>query len=115
MQEALETSLRQEQHKFFSTEIKTLETNTQVKPQSKLSELYPFLHEGILWVGAIQVPKFDSWEEQISKTGYLRCSSLTRRSHTNYCRNKNSFLDTKLQKSSAQSGFKLRDMFAIYS
>ena len=34
MQEALETILRQEQYKFFSTEIKTLETNTQVKPQS---------------------------------------------------------------------------------
>ena len=51
MQEASETLLRQEQYKFFSTEIKTLETKTQVKPQSKLSKLYPFLHEGILCVG----------------------------------------------------------------
>ena len=51
MQEALETLLRQEQYKFFSTEIKTLVTNTQVKPQSKLSKLYPFLHESILCVG----------------------------------------------------------------
>ena len=51
MQEALETLLRQEQYKFFSTEIKTLETKTQVKPQSKLSKFYPFLHEGILCMG----------------------------------------------------------------
>ena len=51
MQEALETFLRQEQYEFFSTEIKTLETKTQVKPQSKLSKRYPFLHEGILCVG----------------------------------------------------------------
>ena len=51
MQEALETLLRQEQYKFLSTEIKTLETETQVKPQSKLSKPYPFLHEGILCVG----------------------------------------------------------------
>ena len=49
MQEALETLLRQEQYKFFSTEFKTLETNTQVKPE-QLSKLYPFLHEGILCV-----------------------------------------------------------------
>ena len=51
MQESLETLLCQEQYKFLSTEIKTLETNTQVKPQSKLKKLYQFLHEGILCVG----------------------------------------------------------------
>ena len=51
MQEALETLLRQEQYKFFSTEIKTLERKSQVKQQSKLSKLYPFLHEDILCVG----------------------------------------------------------------
>ena len=51
MQEALETSLRQKQYNFFTNENKTLETKTQVKSQSKLSILYPFLHEGILCVG----------------------------------------------------------------
>ena len=51
MQKALETLLRQEQNEFFSTEIKTHETKTQLKPQSKLSKRYPLLHEGILCVG----------------------------------------------------------------
>ena len=48
LQEPLELLLRQEHHKIYHTEI---ETSPQVKPQNKLSRLYPFLHGSFLCVG----------------------------------------------------------------
>ena len=43
--------LRQEQRKAFSEEIKTLEIAPQVKKESKILKLYPFLDDGVLCVG----------------------------------------------------------------
>ena len=48
---ATEIILRQEQYKFYSEEITTLKTKTQVKPSSKILKLYPFLDNEILCVG----------------------------------------------------------------
>ena len=48
---ATEIILRQEQYKFYSEEITTLKTKTQVKSSSKILKLYPFLDNEILCVG----------------------------------------------------------------
>ena len=49
--EAMNILLVQEQKKFFSDEIKTLQTGPQVKNSSKIQKLYLFLNDGILCVG----------------------------------------------------------------
>ena len=52
--------LIQEQKKFYSDEINTLQTSSQVKKSSKIQLLYPFLNDGVLCVGGrLAIGKFN--------------------------------------------------------
>ena len=49
--ESMNLLVLQEQKMFYADEIRTLETDAQVKKSSAIVKLYPFLYEGVLYVG----------------------------------------------------------------
>ena len=69
------TLLRQEQRKAYSEEIKTLEIALQVKKESKILKLYPFLDDGVLCVGGrlahANLPDESKYQRLIPQNSHL--------------------------------------------
>ena len=69
------TLLRQEQRKAYSEEIKILEIAPQVKKESKILKLYPFLDDGVLCVGGrlahANLPDESKYQRLIPQNSHL--------------------------------------------
>ena len=73
--DSMMTLLRQEQRKVYSQEIQTLEVAPQVKKDSKILKLYPFLYNGVLCVGGrlahANLPDESKYQRLIPQNSHL--------------------------------------------